>query len=259
MLDLGINRGYLKAVDGQHPYGRLLDRLEKQAAAAIETALRKMQRELFRGITPDRVNEVFSRLVDYETNEEFRQSIYRALLPTVEAATAIERRALQRQVLGAKSMLDVGFDWGLINEAARRWLNDYSFELVRGITNTTTSQLRGYIDEFIASPDASIPQLSKRIDAIFGPVRGEMIAVTEVTRSFAQSQLETWNAVGVVERKRWNTANDALVCPICGPLNGQTANVNEPFPGGINAPPAHPRCRCWVTAEIVTPEAQTGQ
>jgi SPP1 gp7 family putative phage head morphogenesis protein len=255
MIDLGMSRGYLKAVDNDHPYGRLLDRLEKQAAADIEAALRKMKRELFRDMTPDRLEEVFRRLTDYETNEEFRLSIYRALLPTIDAATTIERRALQKQVTGKSSMLDIGFNWELINEAARRWLNGYSFELVRGITNTTSTQLRGYIDEFIASPDGSIPQLTKRVDAIFGPVRGEMIAVTEVTRSFAHSQIETWNAAGVVERKRWNTANDALVCPICGPLNGQTANVNEPFPGGIDSPPAHPRCRCWVTAQIVTPEA----
>jgi hypothetical protein len=49
----------------------------------------------------------------------------------------------------------------------------------------------------------------------------------------------------------WNTANDDLVCAICGPLNQQERPLDEPFDGGIERPAAHPRCRCWLTSEVI--------
>ena len=53
-----------------------------------------------------------------------------------------------------------------------------------------------------------------------------------------------------MELKRWNTGVDELVCPICRPLHRMTVPMNEHFPGGYDGPPAHPRCRCFLTATV---------
>jgi hypothetical protein len=110
-----------------------------------------------------------------------------------------------------------------------------------------------------------------------------LIASTEVTRAYAQAQIQAWQATGVVRSMQWTTANDERVCPICGPLGGLefgedgtipgsieqqlaggvVTDLGSPFvhPGGngragrfsgqtFEAPPAHPRCRCHVVAVV---------
>lgn len=47
-------------------------------------------------------------------------------------------------------------------------------------------------------------------------------------------------------RRRWNSAADWRLCPICHELDGQIAKVDEPFKGGYVTAPAHPNCRCNV-------------
>jgi len=54
--------------------------------------------------------------------------------------------------------------------------------------------------------------------------------------------------------KTWNTAEDELVCPVCGNLNGVTVPINQPFPGGFMAPKAHSRCRCRTTITVTESE-----
>jgi hypothetical protein len=80
-----------------------------------------------------------------------------------------------------------------------------------------------------------------------------MIAVTEVTRSYAEGNQIAWKESGVVEGKEWNTANDEIVarCPICWPLHGVVIPIGEEFDGGFDGPPAHPRCRCWITPVVI--------
>ena len=68
-----------------------------------------------------------------------------------------------------------------------------------------------------------------------------------------------WKKEGVVEGKRWNTAVDELVCPICGPLHNVVVGINETFPGGYQNPPAHPNCRCGLTPVVEgAEERETG-
>ena len=72
-----------------------------------------------------------------------------------------------------------------------------------------------------------------------------MIAVTEITRAAAEGvklTQETLRSSGLSFERIWRTANDELVCPVCGPLNGKP----EREWGGVE-PPAHPNCRCSAT------------
>jgi SPP1 gp7 family putative phage head morphogenesis protein len=52
-----------------------------------------------------------------------------------------------------------------------------------------------------------------------------------------------WQETGTIDKFRWNTANDELVCPICGERNQQEYPLSEL----ATMMPAHPNCRCWAT------------
>ena len=62
-------------------------------------------------------------------------------------------------------------------------------------------------------------ELEGQIVGLFGPVRAEMIAVTEVTRAASEGQRGLANEVaqfGILMIDAWSTRNDEVVCPICG-------------------------------------------
>ena len=59
------------------------------------------------------------------------------------------------------------------------------------------------------------------------------------------------------------TADDERVCPICGSLDGEKRNLDEPFSFGKLLPPVHPSCRCAVAYEEIpgtnlTPAVDSG-
>lgn len=48
----------------------------------------------------------------------------------------------------------------------------------------------------------------------------------------------------------WVTAKDKRVDPLCVAMNGKRKEPRGTFPGGIVAPPRHPRCRCRTVAYL---------
>lgn len=48
----------------------------------------------------------------------------------------------------------------------------------------------------------------------------------------------------------WMATQGPRTCPICASLNGKRKKPGGTFPGGIVAPPRHPRCRCRVVAHL---------
>lgn len=151
-------------------------------------------------------------------------------------------------VESAKQMMDnvgIGVDWALVNENAAEWASRYSFELVTGINNTSRNTLQRAVNRYFADGQ-TIGELTSRLSRSFGPVRAEMIAVTEVTRAATEGEREFVAELvsdGVKMIPIWQTSNDDRVCPICGPRH------NKPIEDG-QYPPAHVRCRCWVNHEI---------
>ncbi len=194
-----------------------------------------------------------------------------ALLQGIETAVAQLPPALQNLV-----------DWDFVNRAALQFLDQYRLSTVAGITETTRQQTIEAIRQWMQSGDP-LPSLITRLTPIFGPKRAEMIAITEVTRVFAQGNMMLWEGTRVVSGKRWQTANDELVCPFCQPLHGTVVELNSSFTlspetmaqsdamralmgdrwnpeaalmrangmlanvgTSAIAPPFHPRCRCWL-------------
>lgn len=177
---------------------------------------------------------------------------------------AVNPTILRLLMAGAESgsgLLPAGFellfDWDIFNQAAIDFLYNYGLSWARSISETTQAQVMQKIDSWIRSGE-KFDNLSKSLEPIFGAQRAEMIATTEVTRIFAEGNIIAWKSTGLISGKRWMTAVDELVCPICAPLHEQIAELDvEGFTTdisvsgelqsiGLYAPPAHPRCRCWL-------------
>lgn len=209
----------------------------------------------------------------------------------LEAAlwSGISEAALLGAIAGASAVEDAGlsataFDFGSVSNAASDAARSYTYDLVKGIDDTTRSQLQDIIGDWLQQSPREIDDLTEAVAHVFGEARAENIAVTEVTRAISTGQEAAWREINrqygedVVVGKRWLTANDDRVCSICAPLGGLvftddnapvptsresqmanaiTATIDTPFihpGGGGNAAkyagdefpqqPAHPRCRC---------------
>ena len=176
----------------------------------------------------------------------------------------------------------VYMDWDVFNEAALDWMHGYlgsgnaqgvpvssgAFQWAQNLTNTTRNRVVREIDTWIRDGDA-LPVLEARLTPLFGERRARNVAVTEVTRVYAAGNLMSWKSTGLVSGKRWMTAVDERVCPICGPLHNTITGVDDTWqftremieanpqlvrimkqPQAIMLPPAHVLCRCWLQPVI---------
>lgn len=147
------------------------------------------------------------------------------------------------------STLSLGVD-ASVNARAAEWAGAHAAELAKGLTDTTRELVKAKTKNWIQSGQP-LEILSRDLGRIIAPQwRAEMIASTEVTRAFAQASKEIAGELDVIKTVYWQSARDERVCPVCGPLHGQAANKNGVFPGGFTMPPAHPRCRCWLSYGI---------
>jgi SPP1 gp7 family putative phage head morphogenesis protein len=152
--------------------------------------------------------------------------------------------------------LRVLVNWDRVNAQAIKWLNGYRLntEGLASVIQTTRNRTIDAIEDWIRSGEP-LPNLEPRLARWYDDQRARQIAVTEVTRVYAEGNRQSWKSTGMVGANRWNTANDELVCPICGPLHNVEVPLDEGFtpdgPGeGPTAPPAHVNCRCWLTPVV---------
>jgi hypothetical protein len=81
--------------------------------------------------------------------------------------------------------------------------------------------------------------------------RTETIRAQELTRHLTWDRLQREGALPLALVVEWATAEDAKVCELCDPLDGQQVPLGGKFEGGYAHPPRHPACRC--TTVLVRP------
>lgn len=177
-----------------------------------------------------------------------------------ELFDVLEPVILEGAQLGALNALDVldirvGFDDTLINRTVAEFARSHTLQLASDVTNTQAGIFNRKLVEWIESGEP-LPALIQDLTPFFNGFRSKLIATTEVTRVFAEGNIIAWRQSGLVAGKRWQTAKDERVdCAICRPLQGIVVPLDAGFtpegPGlGPTAPPAHPRCRCWLQPVI---------
>jgi len=181
------------------------------------------------------------RALDYAALEA---DLRKTLEPELEG---IATEVALREAMG----VGVQFDPAVVNAAAADWARDYTYELITGLTETTRGVVSRAVRQFVEMPGMTREQLEAAVAPAFGDYRASMIAVTEVTRAYSAATRMYANllemSAGIQMVGVWHTRVDELVCPICGPLDGQPEDVwRDEFPDG---PPAHVGCRCWTVLE----------
>lgn len=199
--------------------------------------------------------EVVEALGEPPAFEALTPELWQSIAERTDAAMVETLEGVYRDVLnGAISAAEIAdFDPTLANTRAATWARERVGELIGGVNETSQARVRRAIERFYNPPQGetvTLDDVKNQIAQVFGAERAELIAITEITFAASGGELaavQELAALGVVTRAVWNTSQDALVCPICAPRNGT-------YQGEFweNYPPAHPKCRCWVTQEIVT-------
>jgi len=150
-----------------------------------------------------------------------------------------------------RNSVSIGLDYSLVNDRALDWAGSYAGELIKGVNETSKKLVGNAIQRFISTPGFTLGDISSQLNDIFGVERARTIAVTETTRSYAEGERlaglmmkEEYPDVKVI--KTWFTNRDDIVCEICSAMDGEEVEIDKPFSGGVDAPPAHVKCRCFL-------------
>jgi hypothetical protein len=200
----------------------------------------------------------------------------------VEPLLDIIMRGVELGLDSLPPQLSILADWDVINQDALKYLNSDQLSMLRDILETTRKQVVNIVQDWVLSGEPKTT-LDKRLTPIFGSARAARIAATEVTRMYAEGNMVAWRSTGVVTGKRWQTARDERVCPLCGPLHGTIVELSTEFTqspsvlanspqvralfgkdatpemiynrassllkgsgASVKSPPRHVGCRCWI-------------
>ena len=140
----------------------------------------------------------------------------------------------------------------MINKDAISFIQDYTFNNIKGMTDEIVQDLRQELERGIMSGEG-ITKLKARVSKVFdvGETRSGAIARTEATRSENQGKLQAFKSSGEKLVKKWNTHFDDRTSEVCKRLNGQTVGMNENFKDKQSGwegpcPPSHINCRSSV-------------
>lgn len=180
--------------------------------------------------------------------EAMKNALQAAIRPLLERVYRDHVEALTKTPPKRVKQGGIGIEWGLVNERAAEWASGYSLNIAGRIVNTTQKTLRKQVADFFQD-ERTLKDLRDTLSPLFGPVRADLIGTTEITvaasagEAFFEGEL---NRLGLKTTQIWQTENDDLVCPICGPRHGKKRGD-----GWTEPPPAHGRCRCHTNTVVV--------
>lgn len=188
--------------------GREIDRLAQEGQPAIDEALQRQFQAVTANLDPARLDDL-ERILSATEAGDLQEALARLMRESAGAGVRVTAAKL--------GQVAIGVNWQLANEAARTWAAQYSYALVSRLNENSRRMLQDAVSRWVASGEP-LDALIEEIARVFGPVRGEMIAVTEATRAYAEGSFTTYEQAGFNRR-----------------------------PPEERRPPAHVRCRCWVS------------
>jgi SPP1 gp7 family putative phage head morphogenesis protein len=235
--------------------------LEKRTTLSLKQALGELLQAYGSNISGEfidpsaeaaRIHELFIR------DQQLKDAVSRAVQDAADLGVTVGVDTLEG--------MGFGFDYTLANVHAREWALQRSGELITELAQTTREGVRQAVSRYIGNAEPK-EKLISDLEVYFSRKRADMIATTEVTRSFAEGNRIAYRESGVVDGLIWLTSNDEKTCNICAPLNGRIVSleggdfrghlpdaVRDKQKQVISAPPAHPRCRCSVAGYVPKPE-----
>jgi len=179
--------------------------------------------------------------------EDESQKLFKVLFPLFKKS-AVDSARRSYNDLAVAGSVDLGISWDMFSQVAIDWAEKNTVQIVAQISKTSMVGFLNEFDEWVKSGDP-LNVLVDKLSPYYGPVRAEMVAVTEVTRAYALGNLSVWNQVGGVEGFNVFTAEDDIVCSIC-----EDEQSNNPHALDADAPPYHVNCRCYLQPVVVGEE-----
>lgn len=140
-----------------------------------------------------------------------------------------------------------------VNASAAAWAKDQAAALVTGVSDTTRAQLRGAISAGLKAgmTNDQIADSLQQLGA-FSADRARLIAYTEISGANSQGALNGYKLAaseGVAVQKAWILGEHP--CDDCEDNAAAGAiDLDDTFPSGDDAPPAHPNCECSLTPVV---------
>lgn len=222
--DLALKLGHLKARADQEPPRDPEDELAQQIEMLFGPLALEYARQIIAGQPPQ----------TKEQEDKLLILLVLALLGA-SAASVVQRAAALGVPVGIEA----------INRAASQWAQSYSFELVRGINETTRRAIGDAVSAYARMPGMTEQDVARMLEPVFGQARARSIAATEITRAYSHAAQVTQTELerqGIQTAQQWVTWRDDRVCPLCAPMHN-TFDWRATYPYG---PPAHVSCRCWL-------------
>lgn len=131
---------------------------------------------------------------------------------------------------------------------ASRWARVRSLEQAKTVNATTRARLREVIARGLDANWGSRRMADEMSGLVGDRARAEMIARTESIRAYTEGSMSFARSVGATKKRWLNGQPDA--CVVCEGLDNQVVGIDEEFDAGVDAPPAHPHCRCSISHEF---------
>lgn len=163
--------------------------------------------------------------------------------------------------------------WSIQPHGIQQAIRDAAFTLSREVNHTTKKRMaeivpkiKSEIEQGLLRGDA-YREITKRVNGVFAEAderRSYAIAATEATRAIHLGEIDAAEQSGVVIGKEWLISADA--CPLCQTIKmdneARLVGLREAFAivgdhpdySFVDAPPAHPTCRCSLIEVLIGDE-----
>jgi len=146
----------------------------------------------------------------------------------------------------AVKAITLNVDWNLISKEAYEFAQTYTYDLIKNLDAETVKKVQAALSAWAVS-GGTTSDLRALLEPIFNDkARAQLVAETEGTRIFNEGAQKRWANVGV-NKMKFLTVRDGLVCPTCKNLYGAIGVVGQGWQvdGVTYYIPVHPRCRCF--------------
>jgi hypothetical protein len=119
-----------------------------------------------------------------------RQKLAVIMLPRLEqvAYLAQQKAALK---------MGISFDPVLSNKVVEAWARDYTDTVLQALQTTTEERVGDILADWLATPGATIGDLTEKLAPMFGRSRASRIAQTEITRAYGQGEAIAYEREGI--------------------------------------------------------------
>ncbi|CAB4195126.1 Phage head morphogenesis domain containing protein [uncultured Caudovirales phage] len=182
----------------------------------------------------------------------------------IDEATAYARKSAGELIQGVNNTRPIQ---SLISRSIDEEWTDARLQkaLSRIVGLDTRSQVAlDNLEKKLTKDGLPVGKRNKQVDAYSKTLKArrvKVIADNERASAFAEGKRAAWRRMKSMDEispyavRIWRTQKDEKTCPVCGPLNGRRAGIDDNRgyrtgsagkPSGFTlGPPAHVNCRCW--------------